>query len=63
MIAGFDGSLEASVVEPSLSTARIPSAEIGRLSANVLAERIRSPEQPFRWTYVKTTPIWGKSTG
>ena len=63
MLAGFDGSLEASVVEPSLSTARIPSAEIGRLAAAVLAERIRNPEQPFRWTYVKTTPIWGRSTG
>ncbi len=63
MLAGFDGSLEASVVEPTLTTARIPSAEIGRLAASVLSERIRFPERSFRWTYVKTTPIWGKSTG
>ena len=62
MLTGFDGSLEASVVEPSLSTARIPSSEIGRLAASLLAERIRSPELPFRWTYVQTTPVWGKST-
>jgi LacI family transcriptional regulator len=62
MVAGFDGSLEAAVVEPSLSTAQIPSAEIGRLAAALLSERIQSPACPFRWTYVKTTPVWGKST-
>ena len=61
MVAGFDGSLEASFVSPALSTAQIPSAEIGRLAASLLVERIRSPKAPFRWTYVKTTPIWGES--
>ena len=61
MIAGFDGSPEASVVEPSLATARIPSTEIGRLAAFLLAERIRRPDFPFRWTYVKTSPVWGAS--
>ena len=62
MVTGFDGSLEASVVEPALTTARIPSVEIGRLAASLLTERIRFPELSFRWTYVKTTPLWGKST-
>ena len=62
MVTGFDGSLEASVVEPRLTTAQIPSGEIGRLTASLLAERIQSPEPPFRWTYVKTTPILGGST-
>ena len=61
MVTGFDGSLEAGMVSPTLSTARIPSQEIGRLAASLLSNRIRSPEEPFRWTYVKTTPIWGES--
>ena len=46
---------------PALATAQIPSVEIGRLAAVLLSARIRSPEAPFRWTYVKTTPIWGGS--
>ena len=61
MLAGFDGSLEASVVTPSLATARIPSGEIGRLAASILAQRIRQPDFPFHWTYVKTTPLPGES--
>ncbi len=61
-ITGFDGSLEASMITPSLTTARIPSTEIGRIAASLLCERIRSPQIPFRWTYVKTTPIWGESS-
>ena len=61
MVAGFDGSMEASVVTPALATARIPSAEIGRLAASVLAQRIRQPDFPYHWTYVKTNPIWGES--
>ena len=61
MIAGFDGSLEASVVSPSLATAQIPSAEIGRLAASILSNRIQFPDSPFRWTYVKSTPILGGS--
>ena len=61
MVAGFDGSMEASVVTPALATARIPSAEIGRLAASILAQRIRQPDFPYHWTYVKTTPIWGES--
>ena len=63
LVTGFDGSLEASMVSPSLSTARIPSHEIGRLAASLLTERIRSPETPFRWTYVACRPIRGESTG
>ena len=61
MIAGFDGSLEATLVEPPLATAQIPSAEIGRLAASLLSERILNPEASFRWTYVKTTPVQGGS--
>ncbi len=62
LLTGFDGSPEAAIVEPSLTTARIPSAELGRLAAFLLSERIRLPEFPFVRTYVKTAPIWGNST-
>ena len=62
MVAGFDGSPEASLVYPSVTTARIPSEEIGRLAAVILTERIRLQEFPFHWTNVRTTPIWGEST-
>ena len=61
MISGFDGSMEAALVDPPLATAQIPSVEIGRLAAAILSERIRSPGGLFCWTNVKTTPIWGKS--
>lgn len=62
MISGFDGSMEAAVIQPSLSTAQIPSADIGRLSAFILAQRIKNPGMPFQWTYVKTIPTLGEST-
>jgi len=61
MVTGFDDSPEAAVVSPALTTARIPSAEIGRLSAALLCERIQFPDTPFRWTCVKTEPVWGES--
>ena len=61
MVTGFDGSPEAAVVSPTLTTARIPSAEIGRLAASLLCERIQFPDAPFRWTCVKTEPVWGES--
>ena len=62
MITGFDGSMEASLVEPALTTAQIPSTEIGQLAALLLTERIRDPDRSYRWTYVKTRPIWSNST-
>lgn len=61
-LVGFDGSLEASFIEPSLTTAQILCSEIGRLSANLLNERIQNPDLPYRQTYVRSLPIWGKST-
>ena len=62
MVAGFDGSPEAGLVDPPLTTAQIPSAEIGRLAASLLIQRIASPDRPFVWTYVHTTTIWGGTT-
>ena len=62
MVTGFDGSLETAVISPALTTAQIPSVEIGHLASSLLLDRIQTPDLPFRWTYVKTTPIFSEST-
>ena len=62
MVTGFGGSTEAKIIDPSLTTALIPSGDIGRFAATVLARRIQQPDFPYHWTYVQTTPIWGGST-
>lgn len=61
MVTGFDGTTEAEVVYPSLTTASIPTAEIGRTAADMLLERIANPTLPYRCTYIKTTPVWADS--
>lgn len=61
MVTGFDGSPEAEVIVPSLTTAEIPSASIGRMAADMVLERIVTPDIPYRCTFVKTTPIWRES--
>jgi len=61
MVTGFDGSPEGEVVYPPLTTAQIPSADIGRMSADMLLERIASPKLPYRCTFIKTAPIWRES--
>lgn len=62
MVTGFDGLPQSAVLDPSLTTAQIPSAEIGRIAAENLLKRIENPDRPFCCTYVKTTPIWRNST-
>ncbi|MDE7243366.1 MAG: LacI family DNA-binding transcriptional regulator [Oscillospiraceae bacterium] len=62
MVAGFDGTPQSAVVEPPLTTVQIPNADIGRMAADLLLERIQHPGHPFCITYVKTTPVWRKST-
>ena len=61
-VAGFDGTSQSALVEPSLTTVQIPSTEIGSIAADMLISRIRRPEKPFVWTHVKTTPVWRNST-
>lgn len=62
MVAGFDGTAQSAVVEPPLTTVQIPGAEIGRIAADILLNRIANPgRMPFS-VYVKTTPIWREST-
>ena len=62
MVAGFDGQPQAAVVEPALTTAYIPSAEIGRCAAELLYRRIEDGRRPFRSVYVNTVPIFRAST-
>lgn len=62
MVAGFDDTPQSAFIEPSLTTAQIPSTYIGRLAADMLLDRIENPEQPFRSIYVKTTPLFRNST-
>ena len=62
MVTGFDGSPEASVVSPKLTTARINSTHIGRLAADLLLERIREPGRPFLYISEISPPVWGEST-
>lgn len=61
MVTGFDGTNEAQVVSPTLTTSRIPNAEIGRSAADLLMERIADPTIPYRCTYLRTTPVWADS--
>ncbi len=62
MVTGFDGTTEAEVVDPPLTTAKIPSADIGRTAADMLLCRIANPDLPYHCTFLKTTPVWREST-
>lgn len=58
MVAGFDGSMQSTIVDPPLTTVKIPSREMGYYAAGMLLERIEAPDLPFRFTTVQTTPVW-----
>lgn len=62
MITDFDGSPEASLVDPCLTTVSIQSSEIGKLSADVLNSRILQPDRPYRRVFVLTNPVFAEST-
>ena len=62
MVTGFDGSPESVVVEPALTTAEIPSSDIGRSAAELLHMRINNTSAPFITVLYKTTPIFRGST-
>lgn len=62
MIAGFGDSAEASVIDTGLTTAEIPSNEMGIIAANVLLARISNKERPYGLTYIQTRPIFRGST-
>ena len=62
MVTGFDGSRQSELVEPSITTVRIPGAEIGRVAANIIMTRIHGSELPHILTYIKTEPEFRAST-
>ena len=62
MVAGFDGTAQSAVVEPALTTVQIPGAEIGRMAADVLLNRIANPGRSPVSVYVNTTPVLREST-
>ena len=62
MVAGFDGTAQSTVVEPTLTTVQIPGAEIGRVAADMLLNRIANPDREPISVYMKTTPVWREST-
>ena len=61
MLTGFDGTTQANLSDPPLTTAYIPSVDIGYFAAGMLLERIDKPDLPYRRTYIQTTPIFSKS--
>lgn len=62
MVTGFDGTSQSTVVDPPLTTAQIPSVEIGQSAADILLNRLDNPSRPFMTVYMKTTPVYRQST-
>lgn len=62
MVAGFDGSAQSAVVEPALTTVKIPGSEIGRMAADLLLKRISDSNRPPISVYVQSVPIFREST-
>jgi|GEM_PF-3211665 len=61
MVTGFDGSPEATLTDPPLTTAAI-SEETGRLAATILINRVNNPDTPFVRVAVRSTPVFGGTT-
>ncbi len=62
MVTGFDGTSQAALIDPPLTTVTFSGSDISRIAANLLLYRIGNPGLPFIWARVKTTPEWRKST-
>lgn len=62
LLCGFDDSPESVIIEPSLTTIKIPSISMGYIAAELLMSRISNPDMPYRTTYVKTDIIYRDST-
>lgn len=62
LICGFDDAPEAKIVEPHLTTVKIPSSDMGVMAAEMLFDRIKNPILPFRNTHVRTTVKFREST-
>ncbi|MBP5184135.1 MAG: LacI family DNA-binding transcriptional regulator [Lachnospiraceae bacterium] len=62
MVTGFDGITQSALADPPLTTVTIPGVEIGRRAADILLNRIKTPDIPYTKTLVATTPVWRKSS-
>lgn len=60
-ICGFDDSKESRIVDPPLTTVRIPSSEMGIIAADLLLSRIHMRTMPYRTTYVRTDIVYRAS--
>ena len=52
MVSGFDGAPQSAVIEPALTTAEIPVADMGRIAGNTLITRIKNPDRAYCCIYV-----------
>lgn len=62
LLCGFDNAPEAVILEPALTTVKIPSSAMGFIAAELLLSRISHPDMPYRTTYVKTSIVYRDST-
>ncbi len=62
MLYGFDDAMEARIMDPPLTTARIPGQSMGFAAADLLLSRIRYPKTAYSTVYVQTEVIPRAST-
>ena len=62
MVCGFDNSPESTIIDPPLTTVKIPSSSMGYTAAELLLSRIAYNEMPYRTTYIKTDVVYRLST-
>ena len=61
-LCGFDDSLEAKVLTPSLTTVHIHSQIMGVTAMRLLMSRIKEPSLNYRAVYTETSPVFRHST-
>ncbi|MBC7771110.1 MAG: LacI family DNA-binding transcriptional regulator [Pyrinomonadaceae bacterium] len=61
-LVGFDDTRLASLVRPSLSTVRVPLAEVGAAAIRALVDRIEGPERPPRTVTLATKLVVRESS-
>lgn len=62
LLCGFDDAPESTIIDPTITTIKIPSTSMGYIAAELLLSRIAYPNMPYRTTYVKTNIIRRDST-
>ena len=62
-VIGADDIAVASLVQPTLTTVRIPREKLGQTACEVLERMLRSPEQPGTESVVDTELVLRESTG